>query len=573
MGKNKLEFRGNFLRIRNLAKTIGERSILQQIDFDLKNGDRSGLVGQNGAGKTTLARLILGEEKIEEGTIEFLVNAKIGYLPQAIELKHVFSELDIEFDNQFETHASRLGLDINSLDEQQADKLSGGEKLKLALSLLWQEETNFLILDEPTNHLDLKGINWLAEELKKFTGPAIIISHDRHFLDRTVNKIFELEKGKLQIYNGNYSEYRDEKERRTNLQLHQYETQQRNKERIELQLQQLQNWSEKAHNQSTKQDGYKEYFRVKAKKMDKQVKSKAKRLQQELEKNKVEKPDEEAKVSFQFESAGKRGKRIIEARKITKKYGNRTVFNNSYFYIQHGEKIGLFGENGSGKTTLINCLLEKEKLNDGEIWTSKSLKIAYLSQDVLDMPSEKSVLEFLDLSNREQIQSARTLLANLGLDASLISKPLSKLSLGERTRAKLADMLLKEYDVLILDEPTNHLDLQAREQLEKTLQEYSGTLIVVSHDFYFLNKLCKKLLIFEHEKVQRFEGTADDFINRKTKPVADKEASDEESKILIENRIASVLGEICLLDPKDAKYRELDEEYKKLIKLRGKPLF
>ncbi|MFJ5716808.1 ribosomal protection-like ABC-F family protein [Neobacillus sp. NPDC093127] len=561
------------VKVIGLEKSYHLRKILDNINFEIKNDDRIGLVGYNGTGKTTLANLIFGKITPDNGLIDKSSDLRMGYLSQSIdyEVSHFQQSIAEVEEHELFKHASELGLQkVYDWEDNRLSTLSVGEKLKLALSMVWTSKPEFLILDEPTNHLDFTGINWLVSELEKFNGPVLIISHDRHFLDKTVNRIFELEDSRIQFYNGNYSDYRIEKEQRIENQRHQYHVQQRQIEKIESQMDQLKSWSEKAHRDSTKQGsaserrqiGFKEYHRVKAKKLDNQVKSKMKRLQNELDKHKIEKPMEEAAVRFQFDSHGKRGKRIIEAKKLTRAFEERILFEDSHFYINHGERIGLLGENGCGKTTLIKIILGDDLSFDGELWKSDSVKIAYLSQDVADLPADKTAIETLGFTDRESILKARTMLANLGLKEQLITKPIGTLSLGERTRVKLVDILMKEYDVLILDEPTNHLDLPSREQLEQTLSEFTGTIITVSHDHYFLNKLCDRLLVFENQQVRRVEMKSEEYLN---KDVKSGDGSDE-ALLIIENKIALILGELSLIDQKDPKYHRLDEEFNELLK-------
>ncbi|MDQ0970987.1 macrolide transport system ATP-binding/permease protein [Neobacillus niacini] len=564
MNKNHL----SVIKVTGIEMNFNLRKILDNISFDIKNGERIGLVGYNGTGKTTLANILTGKITPDKGFVEKSHELKIGYLTQSIdyEANELFS-----IEEDLLQHSSKLGLKkVSAWEEKRLNHLSGGEKLKLALSNVWASKPGFLILDEPTNHLDFKGIEWLIEELEKFKGPVLIISHDRHFLDKTVTRIFEIENTKLNFYNGNYSDYQKEKQHRLETQMHHYEVQQRKKEDIEMQMEQLSSWSEKAHRTSTKQGrdyGNKEYHRVKAKKRDAQVKSKMKRLQSELEKNEVDKPLEETKVRFQFDTKGNRGKRIIEAKSLSKSFEERSLFSECHFYINHGERIGLLGENGCGKTTLIKMILGETAVTGGYLWKSDSLKIAYLSQDVDNLPAEKTALEALGFTDRENILKARTLFANLGLKEEFITKPIRTLSLGERTRVKLVEMLMKEYDVLILDEPTNHLDLPSREQLEKTLNEFAGTIITVSHDFYFLNKLCDKLLVFENQKIKRMEIKPEEYFN---KPTRAEPTDSKESLMIIENRIATILGELSLIDPKSPKYVELDNEFNELLKQKRK---
>lgn len=546
-----------------IEKSFNTRKVLDQVQFEIKQGERIGLVGYNGTGKTTLANMLAGRLAPDRGMIEKAPSLKTGYLSQSVDYKagDLTDSFQINSGSDLFQFASELGLKkIYEWEENRLNHLSGGEKLKLALSMIWASKPGFLILDEPTNHLDFQGIRWLIDELKKFPGAVLIISHDRHFLDQTVTKVFEIEHGKLHFYHGNYSEYREEKQKRFENQQHQYKVQQRKKEEIDAQMEQLKSWSNKAHRASTKEEGFKEYHRVKAKKRDAQVKSKMKRLEKELEKNKVEKPIEDAKIRFQFDSQGKRGKRIIEANNLAKSFNQRTLFHGSQFYMNQGERIGLLGENGCGKTTLIKMILEEESASAGTLWRSESIKIAYLSQDAADLPEAFTALEVLGLTDREDIFRARTLFANLGLTEAHITKPIHTLSLGERTRVKLVDLLMKEYDILILDEPTNHLDLPSREQLEATLHEFSGTIIVVSHDYYFLNKLCEKVLIFEGQQIKRIEMKPEEYFNRK------KQDDTKEALLVLENRIAAILGEISLMDPKNPEYQVLDQEFHQLLK-------
>ncbi|TLS37204.1 ribosomal protection-like ABC-F family protein [Pseudalkalibacillus caeni] len=557
----------NVMRLRGIQKSFVEKQVLKHINLDIKRGDRIGLVGPNGAGKTTLANILYGKIKPDSGSVLSEQQAlKIGYLLQSVD----YSSND--FESVLSTRAaeglyevtSQLGLTgIKNWEGGQLEYLSGGEKLKLALANIWTSNPDMLILDEPTNHLDLKGVEWLVEELKDYNGTVIMISHDRYFLDRTAKQILEIEEGVIQKYTGNYSAYREEKKRRHENQLHRYTEQQKYKAEIESQMANLTNWSDKAHRESTKQDGKKEYYRVKAKKMDNQVKSKRKRLEKELEKHKIEKPKEEAKVRFQFEADGNRGKRIIEARDIRKEYSGRALFENSHFYVKHGERVGIIGDNGCGKTTLIRLLQGDEELTGGELWKSDSLKIAYPSQDVNDLPKDKTVIEALNLSRRDEIHQARTMLANMGLKEDRIRQKIEALSLGERTRIKLAGMMLQQFDVLILDEPTNHLDLPSKEQLEETLDQFTGTILVVSHDRYFIERIADRLLVFEKGKIRRWEMGLREFKEKKQQMKKQPEQkSVEEEQLLIDNKISALMGRLSLYTPDQKEFQEIDEELK-----------
>lgn len=546
----------NVMSIRGLNKSFEENRLFNQVNFDIHHGERIGIVGPNGAGKTTLARILVNEVEPDQGAIS--VKGEIGYLKQSIDQEEMIGALLLNANSIDFKREKELGVGSLHVD---AENLSGGEKLKLALAKIWSMNPDLLVLDEPTNHLDEKGVNWLIQELDSFQGAVLVISHDRYFLDQTITRILEVEAGKISDYQGNYSAYRIEKQKRYEDQLHHYAVQQKEIKRIEDQLAGLTNWSEKAHRDSTKQDGAKEYYRMKAKKMDRQVKSKRKRLEKELQKNQVEQPEKGREVQFQFQANNSRGKRVMEAIHAGKCFEERWLFKNSSFYMRYGERIGIIGENGCGKTTLLRILLGLEQLSEGEVWSSPSLKIGYLSQDVHDLPEEKTAIEALDVTTKEEIFQAKSRLASMGMERERINATIAHLSLGERTKLKLTRLLMNQYDVLILDEPTNHLDLPSREQLEDALQEFTGSLLIVSHDVYFMEKMCDKLLVFEGQNMKRVEHSLSQYRARpKEKSSSASSKKSEEQKMLLENEISALISKISLLLPGDEKIAELDDK-------------
>ncbi|WBW97057.1 ribosomal protection-like ABC-F family protein [Oceanirhabdus sp. W0125-5] len=554
----------------NIKKEFGERLILKDVSFHVDRGDRIGIVGNNGAGKTTLANIITGAIEADGGTILWHhKNIKIGYLHQSTYYTQGEFEDMIQGDKEeirefFQT-SKELGIDkIDDWDNSRLCNLSGGEKTKLAIARIWAEKPSLLILDEPTNHMDYEGIQWLISEVEKYRGTILVISHDRYFMDKSVNRIIEIEDGEAHCYRGNYTFYRDEKRRRYESQLHQYETQEKYKAKIESDIKQLKTWSEKGHRESTEKEGLKEGYRVRVKKKDKQVKSRIKRLEK-IEVEGVEKPKEEQNIKFNFISNDKSGNRILEGKGISKSFGNKKLFEKSSFYIKKGEKIGLFGKNGCGKTTLIKAILKECSMDEGDIYLSPSTKVVYLSQDVLGLDGNMTVLEVFDFENNKKRGMLQTLLTNMGFAKSMIHKKISTLSLGERTRLKIAHMIIMENNLLILDEPTNHLDLHSREMLERTLEEYEGTIILVSHDRYLLERLCNKALLFKDNKINRVEYSFKEYMQIEENEEKKEDRSIEEQLMLIENRIASILGEFNLCVPGDEKYTKLDEEFKELI--------
>ncbi|MBN8209702.1 ABC-F type ribosomal protection protein [Bacillus sp. NTK071] len=552
----------NVLSIKGLQKKYDERVLLDQVNIDIHRGDRVGIVGPNGAGKTTIAKILVGDSKPDKGS--YVVEGSIGYLRQSTDHEEDMNEGIIVHHSLLQKREKELGLS-SDLDGTHLKQLSGGERLKKALAQIWASNPDILILDEPTNHLDLTGVQWLIRELQNFKGAVLVISHDRYFLDQTVERILEIENGALNDYSGNYTAYRHEKKRRYEEQLHRFQIQEKEKKRIEEQLAGLTNWSDKAHRQSTSQEGYKEHYRMKAKKMDAQVKSKRKRLEKELNKNGVNEPHKETGVRFQFESDNTHGKRVFEAINVSKRYGERTLFKGSSFYIKHGERIGMVGENGCGKTTFLRMILGEEEVSEGEIWKSPMLRIGYLSQDVHDLPSNQTALQSLEVETRNEDFRAKTILASMGMERSRIHVPIQGLSLGERTKVKMTRILMNKYDVLILDEPTNHLDLPSREQLEDTLQQFTGTLLVVSHDYYFMDKVCDRLLVFKNESVKRIEIGLSEFREKEKSPSSSTKMI-EEKKMLLDNEISALISEISLLMAGDPRMAELDKRLNVLFK-------
>lgn len=565
------------LSVRNIKKDFVEKKILKGISFDISVGERVGLVGLNGAGKTTLVNIIVGSLNYDEGSIIWhKKSVNMAYLKQnSAYIKSINSEENIK---SFLQISSKLGLEkVNQWKEEKINNLSGGERTKIALSEIWSTNPDFLILDEPTNHLDYNGVQWLIKEIRRYKGTVIVISHDRYFLDESAQKILEIDEGNIHQYNGNYSFYREEKKRRYESQFNQYLVQEEYKKRINEQIDTLKNWSSKAHREAPKKaiaagnkKGGKEFLRAKAKKMDIQIKSRIKKLEK-IKIEGVEKPKEEKKIDFKLQRGNLKGTRVIEVSNISKGFEDKVLFNESSFYIKRGEKVGIFGNNGCGKSTLIKILLGEEVANGGQVFLSNSAKVGYFSQNIVETDVEKTVIDIYNINSREERQKLLTILFNMGFDERMMEQSIKTLSLGEITRLKIAKLILEACDLLILDEPLNHLDIHSREKLEEVLEDYDGTIIVVSHDRYMIQRVCNKLLIFENKKIKRIEHTLKEYLERdkNNKKLVDR--SKLEEKMIIENEMAFILGELNKYPKESDKYKELDVKFESLV-LRKKQL-
>ncbi len=534
------------LRLQNVSYEIKESTIFKDLNTIVKQGEIIGIIGKNGAGKSTLLQLMKGKIVPTTGQL-------------------VWNEMDVEIECvEQEEEVFALGDEVTSDEVDLLSKwrvpniayseLSGGEKLKMRLAQGFAKGAQLLLLDEPTNHLDEQSTELLVEQIRDYSGTIIVVSHDRHFLDAVTTKIWSIENNKLIEHKGNYTSYMKAREEKKQSQQREYEKQQKNIERIEAQMNELTSWSHKAHAQSTKKEGMKEYYRVKAKRMDAQVKSKRKRLEKELEKTKVERVEQDYSVRFSIQANKRVGKRFLEVKNVRKAFGDRLLFDHVHFTIQHGEKIALVGPNGCGKSTLLKIIMGQEK-GEGEVWLSPSANIGYLTQEVFDLPLEKIPEQLFYRETFEERGKVQNLMKHLGFTASQWTEPIQNMSMGERVKCKLMVYILEEKDVLILDEPTNHLDLPSREQLEETLADYNGTLLVVSHDRYFLEKITTDKLIFSN-------GT----IKKQLKEVSQERDNLAELLLKLETERQEVLGKLSFLTSKDEGYAELDKKFTELTR-------
>lgn len=477
------------ITLNKITKEFDSRLIFKELQLEILEGDRLGIVGLNGSGKTTLMNILAGEIEPDGGKV-----LRPDYI-------------SVQYMEQVDESSKNL-------------TLSGGELTKVRIQKAFDEYSQVLLLDEPTNHLDFKGILWLKKLIDEYYGTVVIISHDRYFLDLVCTSIYEIENQKGTKFQGNYSDYKKEKQHRRKTQELAYERQEKTKSKIQNDIKNLRQWSDKAHRDSTKKAlahgnkmGVKEHFRSKAKKKDAAIKSRIKRLEK-VDLEGVDKPEEELKIKFAFNKDNRNIAKMIVCEEVSKAYEKKTLFENVNISISKGERIGLLGLNGTGKTTFIKMILGDVVPDSGSIRVNQNMSIGYLSQEVLDLDEEKTIMESLGFDNKSEQTIARIQLNNLGIHKGMIRQKIKTLSMGERTRVKLAKIILSAYDILILDEPTNHLDIVTRETLENALVDYQGTLIIVSHDYYMMEKLCDDTLVLEHHRMERTYASPKDYLDQ-----------------------------------------------------------
>lgn len=533
------------LKLQKVNYEIKDLKVFEEINGTVQQGDIIGIIGKNGAGKSTLLQLINNDFLPIQGQIVRLQrDLKVVMVEQETE-SHVPEEM-----TAFEVEL----LEKWHVPSHDFEQLSGGEKLKARLASGFASGAHILMLDEPTNHLDEQSTEFLIEQIKRYKGTIIFVSHNRYFLDAIATKIWSIEGKKLIEHKGNYSSYMEVRKQKRVTQQREYEKQQKMVERIEEQMNELTSWSKKAHAQSTKKEGTKEYYRVKAKRMDAQVKSKQKRLEKELDKVKAKPIESEYTVQFSINTNNKVGKRFLEVKNLTKSFDKHILFKNVNFSILHGEKVAITGPNGSGKTTLLKILMGQESAQ-GDIWISPSASIGYLTQEVFDISLEQTPQQLFDKDTFEARGKVQNLMKHLGFNSSQWTQPIKNMSMGERVKCKLMLFILEEKDVLILDEPTNHLDLPAREQMEDTLASYNGTLIVVSHDRYFLEKTTDSKFIISNNSIRKQwnEGS-------------EEKDNLDELRLRLETERQEVLGKLSFMTSTDNSYEELDKKFIELTK-------
>ena len=442
--------------------------MLKDVSFHLEDKEKAAIVGINGSGKTTLLRCILGIEEADEGSIAFSKEKKMDYLAQ--------QHADIETENE------------------DYDTLSGGQKTRKRLEEILQEKPDLLILDEPTNHLDIGSIQWLEKVLKRYDGAVLLVSHDRYFLDKIVTKVIDLERGKVRMYQGNYSAYAEKK-----------------RQIREAEWKAFQNQQAEIKHQEAVIEKLKQFNREKS---IKRAESREKMLSKV---ERLEKPEElENEMKLLFSPRESSGNDVLMAKELGKSYDGRRLFSHGTFSLQRGEHVALIGDNGTGKTTLLKILNGLIQADEGEFRLGSKVKIAYYDQEHAVLHMEKTLFEEIQDTYPEMNNTkVRNVLAAFLFTGDDVYKRIQDLSGGEQGRVSLAKLMLSDANFLILDEPTNHLDIQGKEVLEEAIRNYEGTVLYVSHDRYFINKTATRIIELFSNRFDNYIGNYDYYIEKK----------------------------------------------------------
>ena len=532
------------LSLQGIGKSFVMNRVLTNVDLIVKQGQRMGLVGVNGSGKSTLFKIISGELKPDEGSVSMMKGTRVGLLTQQAdilddftvweELARVFDPLKQqearlrELEHQMaeshddETLFARLTNEYARLTErfeadggyewpsriqgvlaglgfskerqdQKASSLSGGEKTRLCLARILLMQPELLMLDEPTNHLDLNATAWLEEALKKYRGTVLLISHDRYFLNAVCDAVAELSMTRLTQYEGNYDQFMVKRGEALARQMKEYEMQQAEIARQEAII-----------------ERYRMYNREKS---IKAAESREKRLEKM---ERVDKPVSEKKVRFQFTARRRSGDEVLRVRDVSKSFGDRTLFENFSLTVRAGDRVAIIGPNGVGKTTLLDIIAGRGEPDAGTVAYGANVDLGYYDQQQAQLHPEKTAMdEIWDDFPYMQPDQVRGALALFLLTGDDVFQPISTLSGGEKGRVALSKLMLRKDNLLILDEPTNHLDMDSREVLEHALDEFTGTILTVSHDRYFINRIANRVVEMRQDGTEEYLGNYDDYLNKK----------------------------------------------------------
>jgi ATP-binding cassette subfamily F protein 3 len=538
------------VRLEQISFGYGTLEILREISLSLNDGEKIGLVGINGAGKSSLLKILAGKEKPNKGECILRRGIKIAYLEQEFEgqanrsafeevlsgrpdLLNLEKELEkvetaiadpenasdmakfgqlleeqailidkyeeaggTRFRNQAKGYLLDLGLPEELIDHP-VRLLSGGQRKMVGLARCLITQPDLLLLDEPDNHLDLAGKERLEQVLLNFPGALIIISHDRYLLDDTINQIAEIDAGRIAVYQGNYSSYVTQKQLAILKQQQDFIVQQKEIKRLEEAIARFKFWASIVVNE----------------RHIKQARNKQRQIDRM---DKVERPVlERRKMGLQFKSSLRDGQKVIEARQLAKAYADNLVLLGVNFTLMRGDRVGIVGKNGSGKSVLFRLLLGLEQVDEGEVWVGSSIRLGYYSQQHETLDLNQTPIEFMRNLRPMHENEAVGFLGRFLFSYRQSTEPVSQLSGGEKSRLQLASLMLQGFNCLLLDEPTNHLDIASTEVLEQALDDFDGTLLTISHDRYFLDRVCTRIFELHEGEIIEYQGSYSDYAEKK----------------------------------------------------------
>jgi len=517
------------ISVHELNKYYGTNHVLKGINFEVYSGEKIGLLGKNGSGKTTLFKIIAEDEDYDSGSVSKAAGKKVEILAQmpvfdescTVEdiLRSSFKEIgeiyeamkkiegdgnaavlarygklmeeyerlggyDVDFKIEKICNGMNIGADMR---QSPFSLLSGGEKTRVNLARILLRDCDILLLDEPTNHLDLDSMKWLESFLREFSGTVVTISHDRVFLDNVIERVIEISEGRLNFYQGNYSFYVEEKERRFLTQSEQYKQQQKKIHQLETAAKRLHEWGRRADNEA----------------LHKRAFAMEKRIEQM---DKVDKPAISKKMTEDFNSGSHAAKEVMFFDSVSKSYKSNVLLNNVSLSVDRNDRIALIGANGCGKTTLLKLIMGEESCDSGELKVSRNIKIAYMPQIIWFDDENLTILETLRGALNLPEEKVRSILARFKFRAPDVSKKVGNLSGGEKSRLKLCLLMQNKVNFLIMDEPTNHLDIESREWIEDAVEDFNGTMLFISHDRYFLNKFASKVWNMKDGGITAFDS-------------------------------------------------------------------
>ena len=536
------------ISINGLNKFFGETQILRDITFDIFPGEKVAIVGPNGAGKTTLFRILTGEITYDSGTVSIAKDRTVGIINQipvfepgatveevlrsAFHRIRAVREQMAELEKQMQTSTDPVlltrygalqqeletlggytldvevdkvcnGLEISrDMRTQQFEVLSGGEKTRVNLARIILENTDILLLDEPTNHLDLDAVEWLGNFLDSYEGTVVTISHDRYFLDQCCERIIELFEGRADFYAGSYSYYAEERQLRYERRMAERQNQLEAVKRLEDQSRKMHQWgTEKMHKRA---------FSI-----DKRI----------ARMTVADRPKKQKKLSMTFGDPDYETEEVLKVRGICKSFDGREILHDVTFNVKNGEKVAILGDNGTGKTTLLNIILGLEPADDGSVKKGDGLKPAYLPQVVTFENENRTLVDTLIYDKNVTPQTARNRLGRFQFSGEDQLKTVAKLSGGEKSRLRLCELMYDKLNMLVLDEPTNHLDILAREWIEEAVEGFTGTLLFVSHDRYFVSRFASRIIVLMEDGYVDFTGNYEQYLAFREKKAAERAAA------------------------------------------------